>query len=159
MAVAALESATKKPQSDDVFDDKAMRQARDKTLGKLALGPMYNSASRLMLMIGGPLLTAGLMGFLGVGGGAIALGTTLAVAAAGAALTVTGIAVDYMGTRAMQAGGMDAAEVGAQSTARHLVQELKASNLCMTFEQNSRADGRSWVQATGRSNAELSQQV
>ena len=55
-----------------------------------------------------------------------------------------------------QSGGLDQSEFNAQSTARHLVQELKANNMFMpTFENNKRGDGRSWVQATGKGQGDL----
>ncbi|NBO19068.1 MAG: hypothetical protein EBV03_07580, partial [Proteobacteria bacterium] len=73
--------------------------------------------------------------------------------------TAIGIAVDYAGTRMWQSASLDQTEVSAQCNARHLVQELKASHVCMTFEQNSRSDGRSWVQATGREGQAIQQQV
>lgn len=137
--------------------DKAMLKVHDKTLDRMKWGPIFNSASRLMLVIGGPLLTAGLMALVGVG--AVAFTTAIALTAVGAAVTVAGIGVDYIGTRHSQSGYMDQAEFGAQSTARHLVQELKASNMCMTFEQNARGDGRSWVQATGRTSNDITPTV
>jgi len=153
------EIKTKKSDSDELVEDKKLLSIRNKAYEHMKVGPMYNSMARLMLMIGGPILTAGVMGLIGLGGAAITPATIAIVTAIGLALTVGGIAVDFMGTRSSQSGYLDQAEVGAQSTARHLVQELKASNLCMTFEQNARNDGRSWVQATGKEQGGMQQAV
>lgn len=152
---AALKKDKPAVDNDDVVEDKKTLAVRNKALEHMKKGPMYNSVARLMLMIGGPILTAGLMGLIGIGGAAIAPLTIAIVTTIGAALTVGGIIVDYAGTRSMQSGGLDQSEFNAQSTARHLVQELKASNMCTTFENNKRGDGRSWVQATGKGQGEL----
>ena len=139
----------------DVVEDKKTLAVRNKALDHMKAGPMYNSVARLMLMIGGPLLTAGLMGMITAGAG-VAVTTIAVITAVGAALTVGGIVVDYVGTRSSQSGGLDQSEFNAQSTARHLVQELKANNMFMpTFENNKRGDGRSWVQATGKGQGDL----
>lgn len=151
-----------KPASDDLFEDKTLRRARDRALGHMKWGPMMTAASRLMVMIGGPILTAGLLGVIGAAAGAasaLSMSVALPVALAGVALTAAGIATEYIGSRYYQSGNLDQVEVGALSTARHLVQELKSSQVKMTFEQNTRSDGRTWVQATGRGTGELQTQV
>lgn len=137
--------------TDDLYTDKELAKARDKTMDHLKAGPKLHAVSRFILMIGGPILTAGVMGLIGFG----TAGTGLVAGAilAGAALTGIGIAIEYNGIRNNQSGHMDQVEVGAKSTARHLVEELKSQNMCQTFEQNARKDGKSWVQATGRGDA------
>lgn len=153
-----MATAPAKPTNqDDLFEDKQLRKARDKTLEHMKWGPMITGVSRFLMAIGAPILTAGVLALIGVGG-ATAGAAALPIAIAGACVTALGIATEYMGTRMWQSASLDQTEVSAQCNARHLVQELKSSHVSMTFEQNKRNDGRSWVQATGRGNGELQQQ-
>ena len=154
----ATEAAKPANNSEDLFQDKTTRAARDKALDHMKWGPLIGSVARFMMAIGGPILGAGLFAMLGAGTPAMAASAPL-IALAGAALTAVGISIEYAGTRAAQAAGLDQAELSAQCNARHLVQEMKSSHISMSFEQNQRADGRSWVQATGRDSQGLQQQV
>lgn len=140
--------------SDDLFQDKSLRQVRDKALDHMKWGPLIGSISRLMMAIGGPIVGAGMYGLLGAATPALAAAAPM-ILAIGLATTILGIAVEYVGTRMYQSASLDQTEVSAQCNARHLVQELKASRMSMTFEQNTRSDGRTWQMATGRGDPEV----
>ena len=145
---------------DDLYTDKELKSSRDRAMEHMRHGPRLQAISRFILMIGGPILTAGVIGLIGIGGAAAA-GGGIAIAATiiGAALTAIGMYTDYNSSRHYQSGYLDQVEVGAKSTARHLVQELKAQNISMNFEQNQRQDGMSWVQATSRGDMSLPQRA
>lgn len=143
---------------DDLYQDRSLRKARDKTLDHMKWGPLVGAVSKFLMAIGGPIVGAGMYGLLGAASPALAAVAPV-ILGIGLVTTALGIAVDYAGTRMWQSASLDQTEVSAQCNARHLVQELKASHVCMTFEQNQRADGRSWVQATGRDAGGIQQQV
>lgn len=134
----------------DICDDEQVKAARAQTMEKMKWGPMIGSVSRAAAMIGGPLFGTGLMGILVLSKADPTLFMPLAIAATiGAALSLGAIALDYVGTRWSQSAGLDQTEVGAKSTARHLVQELKSNNMCFLKTQEceapARADGKSWA--------------
>lgn len=147
--------------TDEIFKDKNVLEVKNKMMGKLKLNAMLGSVSRVATFIGGPLLAGGLGVGLGSVLSAMANGATLLGAITGLALPVVGtlvagavfvgvaVAADYAATRIWQSSQFDNFEMNAESTARHLVKELKVNSMCLTqeHEQNQRADGKSWVQA------------
>jgi len=72
----------------------------------------------------------------------------------GVATAVLGVAVGtgYAASRLLQSNQFDNFEINAESTARHLVKEMKSSKTVVTEEhnQNVRADGKRWVQVVSR---------
>jgi hypothetical protein len=66
----------------------------------------------------------------------------------GGVLQTAGIVLDCVANRFCQSTDLDQTEIGALSTAKHLVAELKANSLCLAKEEHPRCrkDGKSWVQ-------------
>jgi|GEM_PF-3760064 len=157
--------------SEEIFKDQKVLDVKQKMMGKLKWSAMLGSVSRVATFIGGPLLAGG----LGIGLGsvltAISAGATLGAAITGLALPVLGtlvagaffvgvaVAADFAATRIWQSSQFDNFEMNAESTARHMVQEMKTSHITMVeHEQNQRADGKTWVQAVRRTDQPLQPQ-
>jgi hypothetical protein len=83
-------------------------------------------------------------------GAAIAAGFTVPVIGTlivGAALAAVSIGADYLASRIWQSKTFDNFELNAQSTAHHMVQELKANGVVIEQPQApARQEGKSWVQ-------------
>jgi len=159
------------PAADDICNgDGRVRQQKEKLLKRMTWGNVLGAIQSITGMFGGPLWQAGLTGLaLGIGGvgqsvigvsGLAALGTPagialLVITAIGGAFSLTNTAINYYSAEHFQKINFDTMLVGtAHSTklsAKTLVNELKANNLCLTentYEQNCRQDGKEWVQAT-----------
>ena len=161
---------------DHIVTDPEVRAVKTKMMNRLRQNSLLNSVSTIGALIGGPLFAAGIMGVASALFGKVAVTaaattaatTTATTAAASAgmfaaigglpvvAMLVVGalfvgisVASAYKASRIWQSKQFDNFEVGAKSTAHHLVQELKANNMCLVneheHEANRRADGKSWV--------------
>jgi hypothetical protein len=150
MSTATPEERTS---SDELCEDESVRKARQLTFNRMKVGPMLNSISKFIGMFGGSMFGAGLIGLIGFGGGSGLATTALAITVVGGVLQTLGIVMDYVATRVWQSTGIDQTEIGALSTAKHLVAELKANSLCLTQERHSscRKDGKSWAEAVSSS--------
>jgi hypothetical protein len=108
------------------------------------------STSHMMRLVGGPLLALGILALAGSNFGLVALSTVAAITAVGTALTIGGYVGEYASGIAPSKYENTIIESKAIEEARGLVQDFKAANSSVAFEQNTRNDGRSWVQATGK---------
>ena len=113
---------------------------------KLKWNALLGSIAETSKFVAGPLFGVG----IGAAMAATTLGWTLPLTLLTVAATflVVGVAAGYASTRIWQSGQFDNFEINAESTARHLIKELKSSHI-MTHEehgQNARADGKKWVQ-------------
>ena len=149
-------------QAEDIIKDAKMLSTKKKVMGSLRWNSVLNSVSKAAALIAGPLiasaLVAGLPATLGAMtnfslagiGSALAAGFSMPIAmtlAVGAVFAVAAIGADYAASRIWQSKQFDNYEITAQSTAKHLVEEIKSHNMCMTeHEVTSRADGKSWSQ-------------
>ena len=119
---------------------------------------MLTSISDSCKFVAGPLFSIGagvlITALSATAGTAAAALMPLGVGLMAGALGVLAVAVStgYYASRIWQSGQFDNFELNAQSTARHLVQELKTSRTTMVNEhgQNARSDGKKWVQVVSR---------
>src|SRR5690606_35861528 len=80
-------------------------------------------------------------------GAAIATPTVGIFLAAATLCTAIAIGSRYLASHHLHHAQFNSTEIGAQHTAKYLVQEMKKQNACVQeYEQNSRADGRQWAQ-------------
>jgi hypothetical protein len=155
----APQNTAQSPACDDaseMFHDKRVLADKHKVMDHMKWNALLGSIAESCKFVAGPLFGVGI-------GAAMAAGviTPLAIGLLGAAVAflVVGVASGFTATRIWQSGQFDNFELNAQSTARHLVQELKSEKMCMTYEQNCRADGKKWVQVTSRDQGGLQTQV
>lgn len=145
------------PDNEQIVKDPEILAVKDKMMRKLRKNSLLTSVSTIGALIGGPLFAAGIMGVataLFSAGAATATGLAvigglpvLAMLGVGALFVGISVGAAYKASRIWQSKQFDNFEVGAQSTAHHLVQELKANNMCLVEEhKTARADGKSWEQ-------------
>lgn len=141
MSQAKPQLSTNNP--DNIIEDSKSLAIKDKVMSRLKTNTWLNSVSKGAMYLGGVLTTAA----IGAGlGSMFHAGATLLAAfagpvgialAIGAAIVAVGIATDYAASRIWQGANFDNLEANADSTARHLVKELKTHNMCLTNEQDS----------------------
>ncbi len=144
---------------DHIARDAEAQAAKRTLMNRLKTNTRFSSISRALGAIGGPLFAVSLTLItntaMGVGGLAAVTAVSWGVLAVGAAFTVASLAADYVAARSWQSSNIDTQEATAQSTGRHIAQELKKEGLCISTggkegiecETNRRTDGKSWVQA------------
>jgi hypothetical protein len=128
--------------SDHIIEDEKSLAIKQKVMARQKTSSFLNSISKAAMYLGGVLSTAAIGAGLGsVFHGAVFLaafsgpvGIALAI---GAAIIAVGIATDYAQSRIWQSCTFDNLEANADSTARHLVRELKGNNMCMVNGQDS----------------------
>lgn len=140
----------------ELFADKKILDDKRRVMNHMKWSALLGSIADSCKYVAGPLFGVGIGAALAASA-ITPLAIGLLVAAMGF-LTV-GVTSGFAATRIGQSGQFDNLELNAQSTARHLVQELKAEKMCMTYEQNCRADGKKWVQVTSRDQGGLQTQV
>ncbi len=127
---------------DDIIDDDKSRSVKKIVMARLKPNTWLNSISKISTFIGAPLLAAGVtMAATAIFGAAtIALGfaaisaATIGVLAVGALFVTAAVATDYAASRIYQGCNFDNLEANADSTARHLVKEMKKNNMCLVNE-------------------------
>jgi hypothetical protein len=136
--------------ADEICTDPEIAHLKQTMLKRLRRNSLLSSIGDTCKFIAGPMFGIGI-------GAAISIGTvaaTLPLALLGAAMAflVIGVTSSYSASRIWQAGQFDNYEITAQSTARHIVQEIKKENSCIA-EQPARTDGKSWTEVVkARSN-------
>lgn len=137
----------------------AEAQANKRTLmNRLKTNTRFSSMSRALGAIGGPLFAVSLtiVATTAMTTGLATVATvSWGVLAVGAAFTAASLAADYVAARSWQSNNIDTQEATAQSTGRHIAQELKKEGLCLNSaskegpecETNQRRDGKTWTQA------------
>ena len=156
---------------EDIVKDTAVLTSKKKVMGSLRWNSLLNGISTIGALIGGPLFAAGIMGAanaLFVEGAAVGTGFAAAiggmpvVAMLGVGALFVGVAVasTYAASRIWQSKQFDNFEINAESTAHHLVKELKANDMCLTDEHATpaRADGKTWQQTVIERRAAQQQQ-
>jgi hypothetical protein len=129
------------------------------TIGALIGGPLFAAGimgvastlfGKAVVATAGTGAVAVAEGAAATGGAAVATGIAaiggwpvIAMLAVGALFVGISVMATYKASRIWQSKQFDAYEVSAQSTAHHLVQELKGNNMCLV-EEHKRADGKSW---------------
>lgn len=70
--------------------------------------------------------------------------------------TIRGLTAGFAADRIWHEHSVNVSEMNAKSTAKCLVHELKANNLCLTHDEKpSRSDGKTWQQFTAERDAAL----
>lgn len=146
--------------NEDIIKDKSMLATKGKLMNSLKWNSILNSISAIGALIGGPLFAGGIIGLANAlfsntaataatTGMLASIGGLPVVAMLGVGALFVGISVTttYVSSRIWQSKQFDNFEVNAQSTAQHLVKELKANDMCIEHEKPARADGKSWTQA------------
>jgi hypothetical protein len=145
-----------------LIGDNETLEVKRQLLDNLKANSLLTSISKATTFLAGVMLAAG-MAIIGTALKDVAVGASLPTVIAavsnpvglsflGVAIAATAIAVvtDYKASRIWQGGNFDNLEMNARSTAKHLVEQLKENNLCLTkpreHEQNQRADGKQWSQ-------------
>jgi hypothetical protein len=140
------DSKTKVPDNgnnpDNIIEDEKSLAIKDKVMARLKANTWLNSISKMAMYVGTLLTTATTGVVLGslLHGGALAAALTAPVIGAlaiGAAVIGVAVVTDFMASRIWQGANFDNLEANADSTARHLVKELKVNNMCLTNEQDS----------------------
>ena len=175
------------PHSGEVIQDDETLGVKNKVMGHLRTSAVLASVSRVCSFIGAPLFagsgamaigaavtavssgtgTAGFLTALGTAAGGAAAGAAaaipvLGVLAAGIAFLGIAVAADYVSSRIWQGSNFDNLELNARSTAHHLVQEIKANNICIQPEkaqESARSDGKSWAASVQERRATAQQAV
>lgn len=145
--------------TNPLIQDQQVLAAKKDSMGKLKWNAMLNSISQVSAFIGGPLLAGSLPFAIKSVFETVATGATLGAAITGLSLPiigtmavaamfiVTSVASSYIASRIWQSKTFDNYEISAQSTARHIVQEIEAHNKCVAEKQEpTRADGKTWQQ-------------
>ena len=130
---------------DNIIEDNKSLEIKDKVLARQKTSSVYNSISKVAMFLGTFLLTTGAAIALPalIAGTAVAA-STIGILAIGAAFLTGGVATDYMSSRIWQGCNFDNLEANADSTARHLVKELKANNMCMVEHGSPGAQRSDW---------------
>jgi membrane protein implicated in regulation of membrane protease activity len=142
--------------TNEMIRDARVLAAKKENMGKLRWSSILSSISTVGAVVGGPLMAAGVIGLASYFfGGATAAATGIAsmgmfpivaTLVVGALFVGMSVASAYAASRIWQSKQFDNFEINAQSTAHHLVQELKANDMCIEQEKSTRADGKSWSQ-------------
>lgn len=153
MSTATL-NASSAEVSDEIIHDKSAIQMKHKVMEKMKWNALLTSVAETCKFVAGPL--AG----IGIGGLMASSAFAIPVLLVAATLLTVGVASGYASARIWQSGQFDNFELNAESTARHLVQELKTSRMVISEEhaQNTRADGKKWVQVVSKDPQALAQQ-
>jgi hypothetical protein len=126
---------------DNIIEDTKSLAVKDKVMARLKANTWLNSISKVTMFLGTMLTTAGVTMGLGALAGTAAVTAPVSiivgVLAAGAAMLATAIGTDFAASRIWQGANFDNLEANADSTARHLVKELKVNNMCLVNEQDS----------------------
>lgn len=156
--IQAMSTATITEFSDEIIHDKHALEMKRQIMGKMKWNALLSSVAESCKFVAGPLFGCGVGAALAVGGLTLLPITLLAVATG---FLIAGVASGYASSRIWQSGQFDNFEINAESTARHLVQELKSSRILHHEEhtQNVRADGKKWAQVVGREAAGVAQQT
>jgi hypothetical protein len=144
-------SSTEATEAGEIIHDKVALENKHEIMEKLKWNALLGSISETCKFAAGPVFGLGLAFAVGANPAAgMAVAVPLLLGAA--ALLTIAVVAGYASTRIWQSGQFDNFELNAESTARHLVQELKTSHVSVTQEhgQNTRADGRKWVQVVNR---------
>ncbi len=132
--------------SDEIIHDKFALETKHKVMDKMKLNALLGSIAESSKFMAGPLVG------IGLGGVMASAAFAVPVLIAAAVFLTVGVVAGYASARIWQSGQFDNFELNAQSTARHLVQELKTSRMMISNEhgQNARSDGKKWVQVVSR---------
>jgi hypothetical protein len=141
--------------SGEIITDKHALNLKHQMMDKLKWNALLGSVAETCKFMAGPLTGFGLAGLMAVQPFAIPVLIAAAVSLA------VGVAAGYASTRIWQSGQFDNFELNAESTARHLVQELKTSRTTLVEEHgmNQRADGKKWVQVVNKDQQAIGQQT
>ena len=137
---------------EELIKDRETLAVKDNLMAKMKQGTLYSSISTVAMFVAGPLMAIGASLALATGGTSMMAGLAL-LGFAATALAV-GVTTSYLSSRVWQGSNFDTFEMNARSTAKHLVEQLKENNLCLTseHEQNCRADGKQWAQVVRQDN-------
>lgn len=146
--------------TNESIRDRQVLAAKKENMGKLKWNSVLNSVSQVSTFIGGPLLAGSLPFAIKSIFESMSAGSTFLTAVAGlaapatlpilgtmavaAAFIAVAVGTNYVASRIWQSKTFDNFEINAQSTANHLIKELKANNMCLEHEKP--ADGKNWVQ-------------
>lgn len=123
---------------DHIIEDEKSLAIKDKVLARQKNSSLLNAISQVTMFAGTMFTTIGAgMGVHAITAGIALLSTPalLPIVAIGAAFLLTGVITNYAQSRIWQSCTFDNLEANADSTARHLVKELQAHNMCMGHEQ------------------------
>jgi len=162
MAIAEAQPSISPNNPDNIIEDRKSLAIKDKVMARLKPNTWLNSVSKVATFIGGPLMAAGLTaaaagifhgGIAGLTWGSVgtaltsaALAPALGMIAAGAIFVALAVGTDYIASRIWQGCNFDNLEANADSTARHLVKELKTHNMCMVEHNAPGIQKKDWAQ-------------
>lgn len=121
--------------------DEKTRATKAEVLTRYDRSATYNSLSKVATFVGTMFTTAGVTMGLGAIAGTAAIAATtpviLGVLAIGALFLGGAVVADKIASHIYQGANFDNLEANANSTARHLVSELKTNSMCLTNENDS----------------------
>lgn len=153
--------------SGEIITDKHALNLKHQMMDKLKWNALLTSVSDSCKFVAGPLFSIGagvlITALTATAGTAAAALMPLGVGLMAGAVSILAVAVGtgYAASRIWQSGQFDNFELNAESTARHLVQELKSSRTTLVSEHamNQRADGKKWVQVVSKDQQVIGQQT
>lgn len=143
---------------DGVIDSEHSRAVKSDMMNRLKWNALFHSVSDSAKFIASPLFAMGATILIvgSVGGVAVPIWVGVSILGAAAASLVVGVTTGFFADRIWQEHSVNVSEMNAKSTAKCLVNELKANNLCLTQEEKPcRNDGKSWQQFTAERDAQL----
>lgn len=116
---------------DQIIEDEKSLAVKDKVMHRLKANTWMNSISKVAMYVGTMLTTTGTgMALTAIAASAPITGIAIGVLAVGVAALGAAVAADFAASRIWQSATFDNLEANADSTARHLVKELKVNNMC-----------------------------
>ncbi len=139
----------------EIIHDKQALQIKHQVMDKMRKYSMLTSISDSCKFVAGPLFGIGttlMISALTLAASAALMPIAIGMLVGAAAMLAGGVTTGYFASRMWQSGQFDNLEINAESTARHLVQELKTSRSTTVEEhtQNVRADGKKWAQVVSK---------
>lgn len=137
------------PVTDDICTDPQIAYLKQKQMQKFRRHSFLSSIADSCKFVVGPLIAVGMSTLII---GSVAPAVSISLLAAAATFLITGVATSYAAARIWHDGQFNNYEISAKSTAHHMVQEIKANNMCFVKEAG-RADGKSWCETVAAKKA------
>lgn len=130
---------------------------RKKILGEQKANSKFYSVAETFQFLAAAMLPVGIATLIGAAGGAAnvtlatlgaAITTTAPLLFLGAAAVCASIAIGsrYIAAKHFHNANFNSIEINAQHTAKYLTEDLKAQCPVVEYSENSRSDGKQWVQ-------------
>lgn len=137
-------SDTTQPITDEVCTDPHIAHLKQTQMQKFKRHSLLVSIGDSCKFVAGPMFGIGIGA--AISGGTVVAALPLVLLGAALGFLLVGISNTYAASRIWNDGQFNNYEISAQSTAHHIVQEIKENNMCFVKEAPVRADGKNWQQ-------------